>query len=254
MKNQTLLRRLLALLLAWPLLMSAQEVTFWNFSDVEMFPSDTLWETTTLHGVTFVTDGSSADRVPIFQSCSERSWTSVDGAETLTFTQRLKISGKSSTAYRWLFFTASPGDTIEVWGNSTSSSSARTLTFKSGGYNGVSWGDVDLATGSDPSYGYVVYGGSEETVMAMVSSGSWYTYAIRLKPNPDFGGDTPPTPTKRWFLKHPWSGGSWEWREVLPNEDASLYSRKDVFGGSGCNYPITSTAAARRGFLWRILN
>ena len=236
MKNQTLLRRLLALLLAWPLLMSAQEVTFWNFSDVEMFPSDTLWETTTLHGVTFVTDGSSADRVPIFQSCSERSWTSVDGAETLTFTQRLKINGKSSTAYRWLYFTASPGDTIEVWGNSTSSSSARTLTFKSGGYNGVSWGDVDLATGSDPSYGYVVYGGSEETVMAMVSSGSWYTYAIRLKPNPDFGGDTPPTPTKRWFLKHPWSGGSWEWREVLPNEDASLYSRKDVFGGSGCNY------------------
>jgi len=133
MKNQTLLRRLLALLLAWPLLMSAQKVTFWNFSDVEMFPSDTLWETTTLHGVTFVTDGSSADRVPIFQSCSSRTWTSADGAEELTFTQRLKINGKSSTAYRWLYFTANPGDTIEVWGNSMSSSSARTLTFKSGG-------------------------------------------------------------------------------------------------------------------------
>ncbi|MBR2083865.1 MAG: hypothetical protein IJ879_04495, partial [Muribaculaceae bacterium] len=200
MKNQSLLRWLLALMLAWPLLMSAQGVTFWNFSDTEMFPNDTLWETTTLHGVTFVTDGSSADRVPIFQSCSERTWTAADGSETLTFTQRLKINGKSSTAYRWLYFTANPGDTIEVWGNSTSSSSARTLTFKSGGYNGVSWGDVDLATGSNPSYGYVVYGGSEETVMAMVSSGSWYTYAIRLKPNPDFGGgDTPPTPAKRWF-------------------------------------------------------
>ena len=237
MKNQTLLRRLLALLLAWPLLMSAQEVTFWNFSDTEMFPNDTLWETTTLHGVTFVTDGSSADRVPIFQSCSERTWTAADGSETLTFTQRLKINGKSSTAYRWLYFTASPGDTIEVWGNSTSSSSARTLTFKTGGYNGVSWGDVDLATGSNPSYGYVVYSGGEEAMMAMVSSGSWYTYAIRLKPNPDFnGGDTPPTPDKRWFLKHPWAGGSWEWREVYPNEDATLYSRKDIFGGNGCNY------------------
>ena len=245
MKNQSsLLRRLLVLMLAWPLLMSAQEVTFWNFSDVEMFPSDTLWETTTLHGVTFVTDGSSADRVPIFQSCSERSWTSADGAETLTFTQRLKINGKSSTAYRWLYFTVSPGDTIEVWGNSTSSSSARTLTFKSGGYNGVSWGDVDLAAGSNPSYGYVVYGGNEETVMAMVSSGSWYTYAIRLKPNPDFGGgDTPPTPTQRWYLKHPWSGGSWEWREVFPNEDATLYSRKDVFGGSGCNFANNSNGS-----------
>ena len=46
------------------------------------------------------------------------------GAEELMFTQRLKINGKSSTAYRWLYFTANPGDTIEVWGNSTSSSSA----------------------------------------------------------------------------------------------------------------------------------
>ena len=240
MNNQSLLRKLLALMLALPLLMSAQEVTFWNFSDTEMFPSDTLWETTTLHGVTFVTDGSSADRVPIFQSCSSRTWTSADGAEELMFTQRLKINGKSSTAYRWLYFTANPGDTIEVWGNSTSSSSARTLTFKSGGYNGVSWGDVDLATGSNPSYGYVVYGGSEETVMAMVSSGSWYTYAIRLKPNPDFGGgDTPPTPTKRWFFKHGWGDGldaSWEWRELYPNADSTLYIRQDVYGGTGCNY------------------
>ena len=240
MNNQSLLRKLLALMLALPLLMSAQEVTFWNFSDTEMFPSDTLWETTTLHGVTFVTDGSSADRVPIFQSCSSRTWTSADGAEELMFTQRLKINGKSSTAYRWLYFTANPGDTIEVWGNSTSSSSARTLTFKSGGYNGASWGDVDLATGSNPSYGYVVYGGSEETVMAMVSSGSWYTYAIRLKPNPDFGGgDTPPTPTKRWFFKHGWGDGldaSWEWRELYPNADSTLYIRQDVYGGTGCNY------------------
>ena len=146
MKNQSLLRKLLALLLALPLLMSAQDVTFWNFSDTEMFPNDTLWETTTLHGLTFVTDGSSIDRVPIFQSCSDRTWTSDDGMEVLTFTQRLKINGKSSSAYRWVYFTANPGDTIEVWGNSTSSSSARTLTFKSGGYNGVSCGDVDLAT------------------------------------------------------------------------------------------------------------
>ena len=237
MNNLKLLRGLLALLLALPLMMSAQEVTFWNFSDTEAFPNDTLWETTTVNGITLVTDGSSIDRVPIFQSCSERSWTSDDGSETLTFTQRLKINGKSNSAYRWLYFTVSPGDTIEVWGNSTSSSSARTLTFKAGGYNGVSWGDVDLATGSNPSYGYVVYGGSEETVMAMVSSGSWYTYAIRLKPNPDFnGGDTPPTPTKRWFLKHPWAGGTWEWREVFANDNATLYSRKDIFGGNGCNY------------------
>ena len=236
-KKLLLLRFLLALMLTVPATVFAQEVTFWNFSDTETFPNDTLWETTTIQGLTFVTDGSSADRVPIFQSCSERSWTSADGTESLTFTQRLKINGKSSSAYRWVYFTANPGDTIEVWGNSTSSSSARTLTFKSGGYNGVSWGDVDLATGSNPSYGYVVYGGSEETVMAMVSSGSWYTYAIRLKPNPDFnGGDTPPTPTKRWFLKHPWGGGSWEWREVFANEDASAYSRMDVFGGNGCNY------------------
>jgi hypothetical protein len=236
-KHLTLLWVLVSLLLTVPAMVSAQDVTFWNFSDTETFPSDTLWETTTIQGLTFVTDGSSADRVPIFQSCSDRSWTSADGVESLTFTQRLKINGKSSSAYRWVYFTVNPGDTIEVWGNSTSSSSARTLTFKSGGYNGVFWGDVDLATGSDPSYGYVVYGGSEETMMAMVSSGSWYTYAIRLKPNPDFdGGDTPPTPTSRWFLKHPWGGGSWEWREVFANEDASAYSRMDVFGGNGCNY------------------
>ena len=235
MKNQTLLRNLLALLLALPLLMSAQEVTFWNFSDTDAFPNDTLWETTTVNGITLVTDGSSIDRVPIFQSCSERSWTSADGSETLTFTQRLKINGKSSTAYRWLYFTASPGDTIEVWGNSTSSSSARTLTFKSGGYNGLTQGTVDLATGSDPSYGYVVYNGNEEAVIAMISSGSWYTYAIRLKPNPDYqgGGDQP---ARQWYLKHPWGGGTWLWREVYPNEDATLYSRKDVFGGNGCNY------------------
>ena len=234
-KHFPFLWMLLALLLAVPATVSAQ--TFWNFSDTDMFPNDTLWETTTIYGLTLVTDGSSIDRVPIFQNCSERSWTSVDGAETLTFTQRLKINGKSSSAYRWVYFTVQPGDTIEVWGNSTSSSSARTLTFKSGGYNGVSWGDVDLATGSHPSYGYVVYAGNEETIMAMVSSGSWYTYAIRLKPNPDFeGGDTPPTPTQRWFLKHPWAGGSWEWREVFANEDGSAYSRMDIFGGSGCNY------------------
>ena len=119
MKNQSLLRGLLALLLALPLMMSAQNVTFWNFSDTEAFPNDTLWETTTVNGITLVTDGSSIDRVPIFQSCSERSWTSDDGSETLTFTQRLKINGKSSSAYRWLYFTVSPGDTIEVWGNST---------------------------------------------------------------------------------------------------------------------------------------
>ena len=236
-RNLSLLRVFFALLLAIPAMVSAQEVTFWNFSDTETFPNDTLWETTTIQGLTFVTDGSSVDRVPIFQSCSERTWTSVDGTEELTFTQRLKINGKSSTAYRWVYFTANPGDTIEVWGNSTSSSSARTLTFKSGGYNGVSWGDVDLATGSNPSYGYVVYGGSEQAMIAMVSSGSWYTYAIRLKPNPDFdGGETPPTPTQRWFLKHPWGGGSWLWREVLANEDGSAYSRKDIFGGDGCNY------------------
>ena len=66
MKNQSLLLRVFALLLACPLLMSAQGVTFWNFTDTDLFPSDTLWSTTTLHGVTFVTDGSSADRVPIF--------------------------------------------------------------------------------------------------------------------------------------------------------------------------------------------
>ena len=234
MKNQSLLRGLLALLLALPLMMSAQDVTFWNFSDTEAFPNDTLWETTTVNGITLVTDGSSIDRVPIFQSCSERSWTSDDGSETLTFTQRLKINGKSSSAYRWLYFTASPGDTIEVWGNSTSSSSARTLTFKSGGYNGIAQGTVDLATGSDPSYGYVVYNGSADAEIAMVSSGSWYTYAIRLKPNPDYQGGV--QPERQWFLKHPWGGGTWEWREVYPNEDASLYSRKDVFGGNGCNY------------------
>ena len=235
MKNQKLLRGLLALLLALPLLMSAQDVTFWNFSDTEAFPNDTLWETTTVNGITLVTDGSSIDRVPIFQSCSERSWTSDDGSETLTFTQRLKINGKSSSAYRWLYFTASPGDTIEVWGNSTSSSSARTLTFKSGGYNGIALGTVELATGSDPSYGYVVYNGAADAEIAMVSSGSWHTYAIRLKPNPDYngGGDQP---MRQWFLKHPWGGGTWEWREVFPNEDGTLYSRKDVFGGNGCNY------------------
>lgn len=217
------------------MMMSAQDVTFWNFSDTEMFPNDTLWETTTLHGLTLVTDGSSIDRVPIFQSCSERTWTSADGTETLTFTQRLKINGKSNSAYRWVYFTASPGDTIEVWGNSTSSSSARTLTFNSGGYNGTFQGTVELATGSNPSYGFVVYNGSEDAVIAMVSSGSWYTYAIRLKPNPDYegGGEQP---QRRWFLKHPWAGGSWEWREVYANEDASLYSRKDIFGGNGCNY------------------
>ena len=99
MKNQLLLRMLFAFLLVWPMMMSAQDVTFWNFSDTEAFPNDTLWETTTVNGITLVTDGSSIDRVPIFQSCSERTWTSADGNETLTFTQRLKINGKSSTAY-----------------------------------------------------------------------------------------------------------------------------------------------------------
>ena len=234
------------MLLALPLMMSAQDVTFWNFSDTEAFPNDTLWETTTVNGITLVTDGSSIDRVPIFQSCSERTWTSDDGSETLTFTQRLKINGKSSTAYRWLYFTASPGDTIEVWGNSNSSSSARTLTFKSGGYNGIALGTVELATGSDPSYGYVVYNGAADAEIAMVSSGSWYTYAIRLKPNPDYngGGDIP---MRQWFLKHPWGGGTWEWREVYPNEDGTLYSRKDVFGGNGCNY---ADNAAGSGSSW----
>ena len=125
--NFSLLRTLLALLLVVPATVSAQ--AFWNFSDTEMFPNDTLWETTTMYGLTFVTDGSSIDRVPIFQSCSERSWISADRIDTLTFTQRLKINGKSSSAYRWVYFTVQPGDTIEVWGNSTSSSSARTLTF-----------------------------------------------------------------------------------------------------------------------------
>ena len=236
MKKLSLLRWLLALLPALPLMMSAQDVTFWNFSDTIAFPNDTVWETTTINGITLVTDGSSTDRTPIFQSCSERSWTSADGSESLTFTQRLKINGKSSTAYRWLYFTASPGDTIEVWGNSTSSSSTRTLTFKNGGYNGSSIGTVDLAPGSDPSYGYVVNGGTEDAIIAMVSSGSWHTYAIRLKPNPEYNGDDPTQVTKRWFLKHPWGGGSWEWREVFANDDATLYSRKDIFGGNGCNY------------------
>ncbi|MBR3451939.1 MAG: tyrosine-protein phosphatase [Muribaculaceae bacterium] len=236
MKNQSLLLRVFALLLACPLLMSAQGVTFWNFTDTDLFPSDTLWSTTTLHGVTFVTDGSSADRVPIFQGCSSRSWTSPTDGETMTFTQRMKFNGKSSTAYRWLYFTANPGDTIEVWGNSTSSSSSRTLTLKNGGYNGTSLGDIDLAPGSDVSYGYVVNGGTDEAVIAMISSGSWYTYAIRLKPNPDYDGSGTTPVAQRWFLKHPWASGSWEWHEVYPNEDATLYSRKDIFGGNGCNY------------------
>ena len=226
---------MLALLLAWPVMLMAQNSTFWNFSDTEAFPSDTLWQTTTVQGITFVTDGSSAERVPIFQSCSGKTWNSADGNETLTFTQRMKFNGKSSTTYRWLYFTASPGDTIEVWGNSTSSSSARTLTLKSGGYNGVSLGTIDMAANSEVSYGSVVYNGTEDATIAMTSSGSWYTYAIRLKPNPNHEGSGE-QPVRQWFLKHPWGGGSWLWREVYPNEDATLYSRKDVFGGNGCNY------------------
>ena len=221
-----------------PLLAGASN--FWNYSDTTKYhDADTLWTTTNLYGVTYVTNGSSAERVPIFQTCSERTGTSCVEGETLTFTMRMKFNGSTSSAYRWYYFTASPGDTIEIWGNSTSSSSARTLTLKAGGYNGGTIGTISLATGSEPSYGYAVYEGTKDTTIAVLSSGSWYTYAIRLKSNPNYsgGGDTPTE--QHWFFKHGWGDGldaSWDWRELTPNEDKSLYTREDVYGGTGCNY------------------
>lgn len=216
---------------------SAGASQFWNYSDTSLYhDADTLWTTTNLYGITYVTNGSSADRVPIFQSTSEKSWTSDDGSETLSFTMRMKFNGSSSTDYRWLYFTAQPGDTIEVWANSTSSSSNRTLTFKAGGYSGMTIGTGSAKTGSTPTYTKVVYSGAAATTMAMVSSGSWYTYAIRIKSNPNF---SPDTEDKKWFFKHGWGDGldaSWEWRELYPNEDKTLYTRDDIYGGTGCNY------------------
>ncbi len=236
--NRTFTRGLMLALLIVAGVTSMRASQFWNFSDTTMYhDADTLWSTTTLHGITYVTDGTSKERTPIFQTCGDRVWTSEDGTETLTFTMRCKINGSSSANYRWLYFTIEPGDTVQVWANSTSSSSARTLTFKLGGYSGTTISMGSAATGSTPTLSEFVYTGTSETTLAMISSGSWYTYAIRLKSNPNFtdGQET----VQRWFFKHGWGDGldaSWNWRELYPNEDKSLYMRDDVYGGTGCNY------------------
>lgn len=234
----SLIARMLVLSVALLCTSQATASHFWNYSDKTIYhDADTLWTTTNVDGVTYVTNGSSAERVPIFQTCGERTWTSQDGSESLTFDMRMKFNGTSNSAYRWLYFNAAPGDTIEVWANSTSSSSARTLTLKAGGYSGATIGTGTAATGSDPSYVKVVYTGKTETEVALVSSGSWYTYAIRIKSNPNFGGGE--DLVQDWWFKHGWGDGldaSWSWKKLVPNEDKSLYYRNDIYGGTGCNY------------------
>jgi len=210
---------------------------FWNFSDTTVYhTNDTLWTTTTVDGLTFVTDGSSAERVPIFQECSAKTWT--DGNETLTFTSRCKFNGKSATAYRWFYLTVQPGDTIEVWSNSTSGSTARTNSIKIGYSGGTITSYSSAVSGDDPGYGIGIYEGAHDTTIALVSNGSNYWYAVRVKNNPDYeyGGATIAV---RWFFKHGWGDGtdaSWDWRELYPNADSTVYSRMDIYGGTGCNY------------------
>lgn len=43
----------------------------------------------------------------------------------------------------------------------------------------------------------------------------------------------------RYYMKHPWNGGSWEWKELT--QEGSVYTITDFYGNNGCNYNTTAS-------------
>lgn len=195
----------------------------WNVSTL-FHDGDVVDRDTTINGVTLKADASSSSHKMVVSSCTET-------LGNQTFSLRFKIDGGGNANYRHIQIAANPGDTIRVWVSSASSSlSERTMKWYKDQYNGDELGSFKA---SGITYGELVVEQPTATTVALAGSSSWYLYAVDIIPNPNY---VYVAPTIHWYMKHPWGGGSWTWKELTPNADSTLYTIRDLYGANGCNY------------------
>ena len=49
--------------------------------------------------------------------------------------------------------------------------------------------------------------------------------------------------TENYYIKHPWNGGSWDWKMLNADANGTTYSITDVYGGDGCNWKKGETGS-----------
>lgn len=195
----------------------------WNASSLFQ-NGDVIDRDSTVNGVTLKADASSSSHKMVASTCSET-------LDNQTFTLRLKIDGGGNANYRHILIAANPGDTIRVWASSGSSSlSERTMKWYQGQYDGDELGSFKV---KGIACGELVVEQPTATTIALAGSSSWYLYAVDIAPNPNY---VYVAPAVHWYMKHPWGGGSWTWKELTPNADSTLYTISDLYGTAGCNY------------------
>lgn len=210
----------------------------WNVSNTTQFPNATIATTTTIDGLTVLAkDDSDSHKAAISDNAA--TWT--DGTETINFTRRMFFNGSSNAEYRAVYFQVLPGDTVEFWAQSGSSSgSERDVKLRLDGVSNSSF--YTLKAAGEVVKGTYVYAERDNANMYITCSSSWYFYGARVKHNPNFTYVV--SYPEAYYIKHPWGGGDWSFKAAAREGETAIYSLRDIYGNNGCNWSANADGSS----------